>query len=354
MKNIYITKSTKIIDAMKLLTETGLNCLIVTNNKRYFFGTLNDGDIRRGILKGLSYKESIKSLYQKRSTIIYEKEFSLNLLKNLMRKKILPVLPILNKKNCVIRFLTWNMVFGERKSNDSLKKINFVIMAGGKGSRLAPYTKVLPKPLLPINDKPVIEHIINRFINYGGNNFNISINYKSLLLKSYFSELKPKYNVKFLDENKPLGTVGGLHLHRKKLSKNDIILCNCDVLFDVDFAEMYNFHKERENDLTITVSAKNYEIPYGICHINKKGKLKKIEEKPRSKFFVNTGLYILKPKILNLIPKNKFFHMTELIEKAKKRKYAVGVFPIRDNDWIDIGQLTSYKEHFNGQVNSKK
>ena len=344
MKNIFISKSTKIIEAMKLLTETRLHCLIVTNKKRYFFGTLNDGDIRRGILKGMSYQETIKSLYQRKPTVIYEKEFSINLAKNLMRKKILPILPVLNNKNVVINFLSWEKVFGEKKNNEYLKKINFVIMAGGKGSRLAPYTKVLPKPLLPIKDKPVIEHIINKFRNYGGYNFNISINYKSLLLKSYFKELKPKYRIKFLDENKPLGTVGGLHLHKKKFMKNDIILCNCDVIFNIDFSEMYNFHKERENDLTIIVSAKNYEIPYGICHINKRGKLKKIVEKPKSEFFVNTGLYVFKPKILNLIPKNEFFHMTQLIERVKMKKYTVGVYPIRDTDWIDIGQITNYKD----------
>ena len=120
------------------------------------------------------------------------------------------------------------------------------------------------------------------------------------------------------------------------------------MIFDIDFSEMYNFHKERKNDLTIIVSAKNYEIPYGICHINKKGKLKKIEEKPKSNFFVNTGLYIFKPKILKLIPKNKFFHMTQLMDKANKMKYKVGVYPISDNDWVDIGETDQYKStHLN-------
>ena len=108
---------------------------------------------------------------------------------------------------------------------------------------------------------------------------------------------------------------------------------------------MYNFHNKRKSDLTIVASAKNYEIPYGICHIDKKGKLKKIVEKPKSKLFVNTGLYIMKPKILNLIPKNRFFHMTQLIELAKKKKYSVTVYPIGDKDWIDIGELSNYSAH---------
>ena len=349
MKNIFISPSTSILEAMKLLAKTSSKCLIVTGKKNFFYGTLNDGDLRRGILKGLSSKDIIKSIYQKKPIVIFEKEFTLNAAKNLMRKNILPVLPVLNKKNLVTNYLTWNQLFGEKKHSDYLKNINFIIMAGGKGTRLAPFTKVLPKPLLPINDKPVIQHIIERFLNFGGKNFFISINYKSLLLKSFFNELKPDYNIKFLEEHKPLGTVGGLQLHKKKLIKNDIILCNCDVLVDTDFNEMYNFHNKSKSDLTIVASAKNYEIPYGICHIDKKGKLKKIVEKPTTRLFVNTGLYIMKPKILNLIPKKRFFHMTQLIELVKKKKYSVAVYPIGDKDWIDMGELSSYNQHIDFQ-----
>jgi len=343
MKDIFITPGTKILDAMKLLATTSSRCLIVTNNKKYFYGTLNDGDLRRGILKGLTGKATVKSLYQRKPIFIFEKDFSQSLVKNLMRKNILAVLPILNDKKIVINYLTWAQVFREKKQDNFLKNLNFVIMAGGKGSRLEPYTKVLPKPLLPINDKPVIQHIIERFLNFGAKNFYISVNYKSLLLKSFFNELKNSYKIKFLEEHQPLGTVGGLSLHKKKLKKNDLFLCNCDILIDIDFSEMYNFHLDNNNDITVVASTKNYEIPYGICHINKKGKLKKIEEKPKSKLFVNTGLYILKPKILDLIPKNKFFHMTELIEAAIMRKYKVAVYPIRDKDWIDTGQLSNYR-----------
>ena len=162
---------------------------------------------------------------------------------------------------------------------------------------------------------------------------------------SYFKELKPNYNIKFLSEQKPLGTVGGLQAHKKKLSKNDIFLCNCDVIIESNLSAIYNFHKKRKNDLTIIASTKNYEIPYGICHLDKKGNLKKIVEKPKNKLFVNTGLYVLKPKVLNLIPKNQFFNMTELIEKAKKLKYSVGVYPINDSDWIDTGEMSAYTKN---------
>tara|TARA_Y100000591_G_C21848376_1_gene710049 strand:- start:571 stop:1617 length:1047 start_codon:yes stop_codon:yes gene_type:complete len=344
MKNIFISPSTKIIEAMKLLASTNSQCLIVTSKKNLFHGTLNDGDLRRGILRGLSGKDNIQSLYQKKPIVIYEDDFSLNHAKNLMRKNRLPVLPILNKKKLVLNYLTWDKVFGLKRKSNFLKNIDFVIMAGGKGVRLSPFTKVLPKPLLPIEEKPVIEHIIEKFTNHGGRNFSISVNYKSLLLKSYFKELKPNYRIKFLEEKKPLGTVGGLRQHIKKFKKNDIFLCNCDVIIDADLSEIYNFHNNKKNDLTIVASAKNYEIPYGVCHINKSGKLIKIEEKPKSKFFVNTGLYIFKPKIIDLIPNNTFFHMTQLIELAKKKKFKVGICPITDSDWVDIGHLTNYSQ----------
>ena len=343
MKNIFIQPSAKIIDAMKLLATVSSGCLIVVRKKRYFLGTLNDGDIRRGILKGFSGKSSIQNIYQRKPIVINEKNFSLTYAKSLMRKSLLPVLPILNNKKLVTNYLTWSNVFGNEKENNSLKNLNFIIMAGGRGTRLAPFTKVLPKPLLPINDKPVIQHIIERFLNYGAKQFFISVNYKSLLLKSFFNELNPSYNLKLLNETEPLGTVGGLYLHKKKLMKNDIFLSNCDILINANFAEMYNFHQKNKSDLTVIVSTKNYEIPYGICHITKNGRLKKIIEKPKSNYFVNTGLYIIKPKILNLIPKNQFFHMNQLIELAIKKKYSVSVYPIRDKDWVDIGEPSTYR-----------
>ena len=186
MKNIFISPSTKILEAMNLLSVTSSKCLIVSGKDKYFYGTLNDGDLRRGILKGLTGKETIKSLYQKKPIVILEK-FSLSVAKNLMRKNQLSILPVLNKKNIVTNYLVWNEIFGDKKQSDLLKSINFIIMAGGKGTRLAPFTRVLPKPLLPIDDKPIIQHIIERFLNFGGKNFFISVNYKKVYCLNRFS-----------------------------------------------------------------------------------------------------------------------------------------------------------------------
>ena len=343
MKNIFILPSTSILQAMKKLSNTNTKCLIVAGINRQFHGTLNDGDLRRGLLKGMTGQDSIVKIYQKKPTFLYENNVSSkNFARNLMKKNMLTILPVLNKKKIVTNYFTWNELFKEKEKNDNLKNINIVIMAGGEGTRLSPFTKILPKPLMPYNNRPIIQHIIEKFLNFGAKKFYVSVNYKSSLMKSYFNEIKPQYNLNFLKENEPLGTVGGLQLHKKKLYKKDIFLSYCDILINADFSEVYNFHIQNNNDLTVVVSAKKYKIPYGICNIDKKGNLKTMIEKPSTKFFVNTGLYILKPKILNLIPEKKFFHMNQLIDKVIKKKMKVSVYPVRDEDWIDTGNLSNY------------
>ena len=218
-----------------------------------------------------------------------------------------------------------------------------VILAGGKGTRLAPFTDVLPKPLLPLNKKTVIEHIIEKFTSVGVKDFYLSINYKSLILKSYFKELKPKYFVNFVKEKKPLGTAGSLKLVENKFKK-PIFISNCDTIINTDYSEIYKFHIKNKFKITIVASAQEHIIPYGICELNSKGQLLGIDEKPRHNLFVNTGLYIIDPTVIKLIPKNKYFDITELIKKVRSKKLKVGVFPIDEDSWIDVGQLEDYRK----------
>ena len=240
--------------------------------------------------------------------------------------------------------MTWNTIFGNKKIDQNFnKKIPVVIMAGGKGTRLEPFTKVLPKPLIPIDDKTVIERIIEKFRNFGLDTFYISINYKSKIIKSFFEELNPNYKVKFLEEKKPLGTIGSLGFIKQKINE-DIIITNSDIIVDLDIKDFYNFHKDNKNDLSIVVAAKEYEIPYGSCEINSKGKLTKINEKPILNFLVNTGLYILNNASLKKIKKNKRLDMDELINHLLKKKKKVMVFPVSEKSWIDIGQWVEYKK----------
>ena len=219
-------------------------------------------------------------------------------------------------------------------------------MAGGKGTRLKPFTQILPKPLIPLRDRPVIEHIIESFTKYGVSNFLITINYKSRIIKSFFEEAKMKYSIKFLEETKPLGTVGGLRKHADRFNE-PFFVTNCDTILNVDYEDLYKFHKKNNNDITLVASTKDFEIPYGVCELNKKGTLLKIKEKPKFNFLSNTGLYVLNPKTLNSVPKNKLYQMTQLIEVLRKNKKKIGVYPIEDKLWFDIGQWSEYSDTIN-------
>ena len=218
-----------------------------------------------------------------------------------------------------------------------------VIMAGGKGTRLDPFTKILPKPLMPIGDKTVVEMIIESFVEYGIKLFYLSVNYKSKIIKSYFEELNPPYRVEYIYEDKPLGTAGSLKTLYGKLN-GSLLVTNCDIIVKTDYADLVDFHFENKNDITLVASLKNYNIPYGVCEIENGGLLTRIMEKPEFNFLVNTGMYVLQAETLELIPDNELFHITHLIETVKEKGGRIGVFPISENAWIDTGQWAEYKK----------
>jgi len=208
---------------------------------------------------------------------------------------------------------------------------------------MEPFTKVLPKPLVPIHEKPIIEYIIECFTEIGCSDFHLTVNYKGKILKAYFEELQPKYDVSFVDEKEPLGTAGSLRFLDGKFNK-PFFVTNCDIIIKADYTSLYEFHQKGSYDITLVASAKEYIIPYGTCELNGEGQLSHINEKPKYDFLINTGLYVLSPDILELIPKNKFYHITHLIEDAKNQGKKVGVFPIDDAAWIDVGQWAEYKK----------
>ena len=216
-------------------------------------------------------------------------------------------------------------------------------MAGGKGTRMKPFTNVLPKPLIPIGGVTAIEKILNNFKEYGLKNFILSINEKSEIIKAFFHELMGKYKVKFVQEKKPLGTVGSLKIINKKYLKSDMLVTNCDVIVNFDLLDFYNFHKDNKFDITIVASDKKYDIPYGVCEISKDGTLKNISEKPSYDFFISIGFYLFSKKVLDIIPKNKHFDANQLIASAKKKRFKIGIFPIRDDNWSDVGQWSEFK-----------
>jgi dTDP-glucose pyrophosphorylase/CBS domain-containing protein len=338
MKNITVESIITIIQAMEQLDKSAQKCLLITDKENHLLGTLTDGDIRRAILRGASFSSDISKIYNKNPITLKSKTITNDELKKVFLNNYIDLVPVVNKENILTGIKTWAGVFGienERK----LKSINVpvVIMAGGKGSRLEPFTKILPKPLIPVNEKPIIEHIIQRFTDIGCDDFYLTVNYKARILKAYFEELSPNYTVSFIDEPEPLGTAGSLKFLKGKISK-PFFVTNCDIIIKSDYKELYDYHVTNNYDLTLVAATKEYTIPYGTCVLNDNGTLSHVNEKPKYDFLINTGLYILNPDILGLIPKNNFFHITHLIDKLKNMEKKVGIFPINDERWIDVGQ----------------
>ena len=219
-------------------------------------------------------------------------------------------------------------------------------MAGGLGTRMRPFTNIFPKPMLPINDKTMIEVVIEQFIKFNLKNFIFTINYKSDLLSPYLKNLskKIKINYKIIKEKQRLGTAGSLKFFKKKI-KSDFFVTNCDTILKANLNEVYEFHKHNKNDITIVAAIKNETIPYGILKVNKKQNFTKIYEKPNNSYMVNTGVYVLNPKILKHIPsKEEIFDMNQLILLCKEKKCKIKVFLIDGDLWHDVGQITNYQK----------
>ena len=340
----YIEKNSTIFNAFSMFNKLGLKTIVVSNSNNKLLGVLSDGDLRRAILKKYNLSAKILRLYNKKPISLLDTEFTEQKCRDLFLKKELEIIPIIDKNNRIIKIITWSQFFSKKKENQNKIDIDVVIMSGGEGTRLRPFTNILPKPLMPIQNRPIIELIIGKFIENGCNNYYLTIHYKSELIKAFFQELKPNYKINFIKEKKQLGTIGGLSLTKNLLRKNkeDVFVVNCDVLHSFNYLDFYNHHKKNKFDITLVASTKNFKIPYGVCDISKKGYLVKMKEKPEYNFLVNTGFYILKKKIINLIPTKKKIDLTDLIKIAKSKGYKIGVYPIDDHNWTDIGQIDTY------------
>lgn len=341
--SILIYKDASVKDAMKQLDKTAEKILFVVEGENKLVGSLTDGDIRRWILKDGTLDAKVEDVCYKH-TFYITPDYNLEDVKAEILKRKIVYVPIINSNKEIIEFLIWDEIFEGKIKRKPKEKLNIpiVIMAGGKGTRLDPFTKILPKPLIPIGDKSVLEIIIEKFLEYNAESFYVSLNHKAKIIKSYFEELQPDYKLVFLYEEKPLGTVGALKQLEGKINK-EILLTNCDIIVDIDYSDLLKYHRMNKNDITIVTSLKHYNIPYGICEIENGGRLKNINEKPEYNFLVNTGMYLVNPDILKYIPHNEFFNMTDLIELVKDR-HSVGVYPISENSWIDTGEWVEYKK----------
>jgi dTDP-glucose pyrophosphorylase len=343
MKDITIHPQATIKEAMESLDKTAEKVLLVVNENLTLIGALTDGDIRRYILKGRNLSGTIENAYEPNPISIFQEDFDPDKIKEVFLKNKIDLVPILDQNRKVVDFITWEKAFGNNRELENQKlDIPVVIMAGGKGTRLEPFTRVLPKPLIPVRDKPVIDHIIDRFRSYGVSEFYLTIHHMSKIMRAYFEEKEPDYSIGFAEEDKPIGTAGSLKLLVDKLNK-PFFVSNCDIIIEADYADLYRFHTQNKYDITLVASARQFNIPYGICELNSGGSLERIKEKPEYNFLVNAGMYVLNPDVLEMIPDNQLFHITHLIDKIKENGGQIGVYPVSEKAWIDVGQWAEYR-----------
>jgi dTDP-glucose pyrophosphorylase len=342
---LLIQDDTSVKEGIKRLEQSEIKILFVIRGNGELLGSLTDGDIRRWILKGgNNFNEPVKNVCFS-GTYFVNEDYDINEIKEEILKRKIHYIPVLDNKKKIKEFVVWNEIFDEYEVTSDKEVINvpIVIMAGGKGTRLDPFTKILPKPLIPIGDKTILEKIIDKFIEHKVKHFYLSLNHKARIIKSYFEEIHPNYTLEFIEEEKPLGTGGSLKYLENKIS-GPFIVTNCDIIVNADYSDILKHHNDNENLITIVASVKYYNIPYGICEIENGGDLIQIKEKPELNFLVNTGMYVIDASCLNLIPRNEFFHITQLVEMVKQKGGKVGIYPISENSWIDIGEWSEYKK----------
>ena len=330
--------------AMEQLEKTEEKIVFVVDEESRLVGSLTDGDIRRWILSDGDLKAEVHRICN-RNPYVAKEGFAIEQVRAEMINGNFGCVPVIGPSREVVQLVFWKQLFQGEVAVKSKRQLNLpvVIMAGGRGTRLAPFTNVLPKPLIPVGDKTIIELIIDQFLPYGLDQFHLSINYKSKILKSFFEELTPEYSVSFLEEREPRGTAGALRALYLPVPQN-LIVTNCDIVIEADLAELVSFHQDNDYDLTLVASLKDYNIPYGVCELEKGGSLARIKEKPQYNFLINTGMYVVRRDRLDLIPEETKCDMTDLIEKIKHAGGRIGVFPIGENAWTDTGEWTEYRK----------
>jgi len=344
VKPFLVPQTHTIRQAMEQLERTEEKIVFVVDEDSRLVGSLTDGDIRRWILSDGDLKAQVVLVCNCNPHLAKE-GFAIEEVRAAMLESNFGCVPVINSFREVVQLIFWKEIFQDATAKKAKRQLNLpvIIMAGGRGTRLAPFTNVLPKPLIPIGDKTVIELIIEQLTPYGLDQFQLSINYKSRILKSFFEELAPPYSVKFLEEREPRGTAGALRELYSPTQEN-LLVTNCDVVIQADMAELISFHEEHRYDLTLVASLKDYKIPYGVCELEKGGALAAIKEKPQYSFLVNTGMYVVKRNRLNLIPLKTKCDMTDFIGELKRQQGRIGVFPIGENAWTDTGEWTEYRK----------
>ncbi len=334
MKKYIIEPSFKVKDAVERMSKENIKAVLILDKNNRLIGLFSNGDMRKFFLAGGDLNANIcdamnpnPKVYRSKSEIIEER---------ISIERV--IYPIVDNNGVLIDVIDFNRNSISEKVSNILENIPLLIMAGGKGTRLYPYTKILPKPLIPIGDLTITERIIESFKRFGCKKVIMILNYKSSMIKAYMHDLTKDYSIDFIDEDKFLGTGGGIKL-AKKFINSTFFLSNCDTLIRADFECAYKTHKKNHNLITFVCSMKDFVVPYGVVESTVDGKIIELKEKPEFSFLVNTGVYIIEPEVLDEIDEGEFIHLPDLAQRLVNKGKNVGVFPISEKEWLDMGQF---------------
>lgn len=341
MQRVTISPTLTVRQAMRAMDESAERILFIAEADR-LLGVLTDGDIRRWILNNRGLEEPVTGVMNPHPKTIREGH-TIEEARDLMLAVRKECLPVLSADDRLVSAVWWMDIFEFEAHEHEKIDLPVVVMGGGQGTRLSPITKVLPKPLMPVGETPIIELIAERFVKAGCHRFYLSLNYKADLIKAYFADQVRDFSIDYVVEDRPLGTAGSLLLLRDRL-EGPFFVSNCDVLVEANYADVYKFHCEQGSAITLVGSMKHFVIPYGVCDIGENGTLATIREKPEYSFLVSTGLSLLEPDVLELIPPGEMYHMTDLVNDATDAGMKVSVYPVSEKAWLDVGQWEELQE----------
>jgi dTDP-glucose pyrophosphorylase len=330
-KNVVVTPAMPVIDVIKTIDAGRYQIALVLDKAGHLLGTVTDGDIRRGILRGITMDQPAEKVMRKDPTVASSGDDRETIL-GVMKKKMIHQIPVLDAKGVVVGLELMDELLQTEERDNWV-----VIMAGGLGKRLSPLTESVPKSLIQVGKKPILETILENFIEYGFRNFYFAVNYKDEMIKSYFGNgAQWKVRIEYLSEDKRLGTAGALSLLPEGFKKTFFVM-NGDLLTKINFSQLLSFHRESEVAATMCVREYDFQVPFGVVRLEDNF-IRNIDEKPVHRFFVNAGIYVLEPSVLDSIPQKEFFDMPQLFEKLIAGKTKTAAFPIREY-WLDIGRI---------------
>lgn len=336
------TEDMSVVEAMQKIDMNSKGIIYIADERGKLLGSLTDGDIRRWLIKTADLNGRASDMMFRNVRFLFKDDYKKA--KELIRQWAINSIPIVDSDYRILDLIIEEEIPEETTQKvRSLKGTPVIVMAGGKGTRLYPYTKILPKPLIPIGDIPILERIFQAFYEYGADEFYITVNYRKEMIRSYFNEQKLPYTLHYVDEDKPLGTAGGIGSIKEQF-QDTVIVTNCDTLIEADYTKMIEHHKNSGNGMTVISSLKNTVIPYGVIHSQEDGIISSIKEKPKLSYFINTGMYIVNPECLLQIPKGTFFHMTDLANRLMSQEVQVGMYPISENSFLDMGEFEEMKK----------